>query len=111
MTRKEIKTLDKLYSIKVKSLAGYACQYCHRHQDTVWLNACHIIGRRNRTLRWDLENGISLCYSHHIAYDHHLPQHEDIRAMIGEKRIQRLIEKAREIKKTQDFEEIKSTLL
>jgi hypothetical protein len=29
------------------------------------LNAHHIFGRRNFSVRWDLDNGICLCVSHH----------------------------------------------
>ena len=110
MKKTDIKKLDKLWSLKVKERAKFKCEYCLAGEDKI-LNSCHIIGRRNRSTRWDLENGMCLCYSHHMAYDHHLPQHEDIRnEVIGQKRITRLTKKRNVIAKNQDYETIKEEL-
>lgn len=115
MTKKEIKALDTLWSEAVKLRAKYRCEYCGaagiKAGGNTWLNSCHIVGRRFRGLRWDIENGMSLCYVHHHAYDSHLPQHEDIRKeVIGEDRIKRLLEKKHPIAKYQDYEEIEKIL-
>lgn len=56
------KKLDNLWSEAVKIKAGNICEYCSR-KDT--LNSHHIISRANKTTRWDLENGVCLCVSHH----------------------------------------------
>lgn len=109
MKKSQIKKLDKIWSEKVKERAGYKCEYCLESHG--WLNSCHIIGRANRTLRWDLENGICLCYTHHKAYDTHQIEHENIRKIvIGENRIDSLIKKKQVIAKHQDYEEIKRLL-
>ena len=109
MKRSEINKLDKLWSEKVKERAGNKCEYCL--EENVWLNSCHIIGRANRATRWDLENGISLCFYHHRQYDTHGKEHENIRRIvIGEGRILRLEQKAHTIVKNQSFEEIKKSL-
>lgn len=61
MTKPEIKKLDKLWRDAIKS-RDEVCQVCG---GTSYLNAHHIIGRRNRNVRWDLDNGILLCSGCH----------------------------------------------
>ena len=110
MLKSQIKKLDKLWSEAVKMKANNRCEYCHKNN--IFLNSCYIIGRRYRTLRWDLKNGMCLCYIHHQAYDHHLPQHDDIiNTVVGKSRIENLKKQKEIVAKHQNFEEIKSTLL
>ena len=109
MKKSQIKLLDTLWSKKVKDRADHKCEYCLERE--VWLNSAHIIGRSYRTLRWDLDNGMCLCFNCHRAYDQHLPLAEQIRkVVIGEKRLKRLLKKKQIICKYQDFEKIKKTL-
>ena len=61
MTASEIKKLDKLWREAIKS-RDKSCQICG---SVAYLNAHHVIGRRNRNLRWDLDNGILLCSGCH----------------------------------------------
>lgn len=56
------KTLDGLWRIAVKKLAGDKCEYCGA---TKYLNAHHVFGRRNFAVRWEINNGVSLCAKHH----------------------------------------------
>ena len=58
MKKAEINKLDKLWREAIKKRDEF-CQLCHENSSR--LNAHHIIGRRNRNLRWDLNNGILLC--------------------------------------------------
>lgn len=111
MKKIEIKKLDAQWSLKVKELAGFKCEYCGALGIQVGgdkcLNSCHIVGRRNRSTRWLILNGMCLCYAHHMAYDHHLPQHEDIRKeVIGEERMQKLVVVARQIARNQEYKTI-----
>ena len=109
MKTKLIKSLDKLWSLKVKERAEFKCEFCL--EEGVWLNSAHIVGRRYRTLRWDIDNGMCLCYGCHRAYDEHQPQAEQIRRIvIGEERLERLLAKKQVIAKNQDYEEIKKAL-
>ena len=71
MKKSQIKILDSLWSKAIKERAGQKCEFCLR--EDLRLNSCHIIGRRYRGTRWDLQNGLSLCYSHHAEYDQHGP--------------------------------------
>lgn len=56
------KKLDEAWSKAVKKRAEWKCEVCGSEK---CLNSHHIVGRRNRTLRWDCRNGVCLCVSHH----------------------------------------------
>lgn len=54
--------LDEAWSKKVKEVAGNKCEYCGK---TAMLNSHHIFSRSNKSVRWDVENGVCLCVGHH----------------------------------------------
>lgn len=54
------KKLDVKWSEKVRSIGH--CEYCGKKEN---LNAHHIFSRNNKSVRWDLENGICLCAGCH----------------------------------------------
>ena len=54
--------LDDAWSELVKLRAGCQCEYCGK---TSPLNSHHIFSRSNRSVRWDVQNGICLCVAHH----------------------------------------------
>ena len=56
------KQKDTEWSKAVKERDGFKCQYCGK---TEYLNAHHIFSRSNFTVRWDLDNGITLCSGCH----------------------------------------------
>ena len=56
------KKLDKVWSELVKQQAGNKCEVCGKRE---YLNAHHIVGRRNLRLRWELYNGVCLCSGCH----------------------------------------------
>ena len=47
---------------------NYICEFCHTK--TNHTEAHHIIGKDNKSVRWDIQNGISLCYYHHRFWIH-----------------------------------------
>ena len=57
MLKREITKLDKEFREKVYGRDNGTCQYCGQ----VGSNCHHIVGRRNRSVRWFLPNGILLC--------------------------------------------------
>ena len=57
MKKAEIRKLDRMWSLKIRERDQNKCQVCGMEGN----NPHHIVGRRNRTLRWDLNNGITLC--------------------------------------------------
>ncbi|NMD00601.1 MAG: hypothetical protein GYA62_12905 [Bacteroidales bacterium] len=64
MTKKQIKKLDELWSFAVKERDGFKCKFPNCKTDK-YLNAHHIVKRQFKSLRWDLDNGITLCSGHH----------------------------------------------
>ena len=61
MARKQIsiKSLDAIWSRVVKILAGFKCEHCGRMD--IRLNSHHVFGRRAKSVRWDVKNGVCLC--------------------------------------------------
>ena len=58
------KKLDEAWSLSVKKRAGYKCEVCGVGESG-HLNSHHIVGRRNRMVRWDVRDGVCLCVKHH----------------------------------------------
>jgi len=55
---------DELWKQAILKRAGGKCERCG---STKIVQAHHIIPRTKWRLRYDLENGVALCYRHHIA--------------------------------------------
>ncbi len=55
------KKCDKLWSEIIKS--GGSCEICGQPVR----DSHHVIGRINLVLRWDLRNGVRLCFQHHTG--------------------------------------------
>jgi DNA-binding transcriptional regulator YiaG len=64
LTKQEIKILDTIWSYAIKERDGFKCRYTGCSQ-TKYLNSHHIIKRQFKALRWDIDNGITLCVGHH----------------------------------------------
>jgi 5-methylcytosine-specific restriction endonuclease McrA len=58
------KQLDDLWREAVYRNADMRCEYCGDFHAV--LNSHHIFSRSNRAVRWDEDNGICLCVSHHL---------------------------------------------
>ena len=56
------KKLDDAWSKAVKERDGWKCCYCGTDKN---LNSHHIYSRSKKSTRWELDNGITLCVSHH----------------------------------------------
>ena len=65
VTKKEMKELDDAWKKHVKERDKHTCQICNKKIEGKNCHAHHIIPRQVRTLRWDINNGITLCYPHH----------------------------------------------
>ena len=57
------KALDEAWSEAVKVAAGHACEYCGKEKN---LNSHHVYSRSKASTRWDIENGVCLCVTHHV---------------------------------------------
>lgn len=93
------KELDKYWSIVVKQRDGHECQVegCTKNN----VNAHHIFSRKNHSTRWDVSNGISLCFYHHMRWAH--VEYEQFRDFVinwmGKKPFEALKERAGRIEK------------
>jgi predicted restriction endonuclease len=54
---------DRDWARKVKERDGFVCVICGERER---LNAHHIIVRENHETKFDVENGLSLCPTHHF---------------------------------------------
>jgi 5-methylcytosine-specific restriction endonuclease McrA len=61
MTKKEITKLDKKFREMIYERDNGVCSYCGQRGN----NVHHIVGRRNRSLRWFPANGLVLCSGCH----------------------------------------------
>lgn len=100
--------LMALWSEAVKVRDGYKCIYCGKTSDEVRLNSHHVFSRRHNSVRYDLDNGITLCCGHHDLYPfsaHQSPAFTEwIIDYLGEKQYNELKERANQIKKWTAFE-------
>lgn len=60
------KRTDDQWAREVKERAGFKCEYCGKKDN---LNSHHIFSRSNRSVRWDLDNGVALCPGCHVFSD------------------------------------------
>ena len=66
MDKKKIRNEnDKLFSLIVKKRDNFTCQRCGKPGDQVH----HIFGR-GYAVRWNLDNGVCLCFTDHILGAH-----------------------------------------
>ena len=64
----------KEWSSAIKTRAKFKCEFCG--QPHKYLNSHHIIGKRYEPLRFNLDNGIALCPTHH-KYNYTISAHKN----------------------------------
>lgn len=57
--------LDTMWKTKVKKRDGFVCQICLKKVEKNNCHAHHILPRQMKKMKWDINNGITLCYNHH----------------------------------------------
>lgn len=103
------KYLDALWAQAVKARASGKCEMCRQTKER--LEAHHVIGRRNKTLRHIISNGCSLCHNHHrFAEQNGVAFAEWIIKSRGEKWWEDLQTYGREVKVFKDYTVIKTYL-
>lgn len=109
LSKPQIKMLDEIWAKAVKARAWGVCEYCLK--SNIRLEAHHVVGRRNMTLRHLVSNGVSLCHTHHrFAEQDSGKFHEWIIKKRGEKWWEELRVYGREIKIYKEFTIVKSYL-
>ena len=88
----EVKRLDALWSKAVIERDGRRCRYCKQSGN----QPHHIFSRRHRSTRWDVDNGITLCWHHHFHLAHGEPEmfREFLLKEIGEEMFEALKRRA-----------------
>jgi len=59
------KEMNDIWSLKVRERDNFTCQICGKKIEKQHAHAHHIIPRQFRGLRWEINNGITLCFVHH----------------------------------------------
>jgi len=60
-----LKKQDKVWREAVVKRDNYSCQVCNKKLKGINCQAHHILPRQFIDYRWDINNGITLCYYHH----------------------------------------------
>jgi len=59
------KEMDGIWAKKVFERDGHKCQVCMKILEGRNKHPHHVLPRQLKGLRWDVNNGITLCYYHH----------------------------------------------
>lgn len=75
--RIKISNLDKKFSFFIRSRDGWMCQRCFKKYipPTSGLHASHFWGRANKSVRFDPENVVSLCFGCHQHFTANPAEH------------------------------------
>lgn len=65
----KIDSLDSLFSRVIRSRAKNQCQRCLKWKEFSELQTAHCWGRRKKSVRWDLDNALALCFYCHKQID------------------------------------------
>jgi len=88
---------DAAFSEAIRLNKNHTCEHCGRQGRT---ECAHIVGRREKTLRWCADNALSLCHSCHRHFTENPLDFTDwLREHIGEGMLEILQEKRRGILK------------
>jgi len=89
---------DIWFSKAVRLRDGH-CQKCGKQDGT--LQCMHIVGRRNKAVRWSMDNALTGCYAcHHYFTANPMEFMDFLRGLYGDGHLDLLREKSRAILKT-----------
>lgn len=104
-----VSRLDAEFSRRIKERDGWRCRRCGTQyvEGSRGLHCAHIVGRRNRELRWDERNSVSLCASCHFwAHGNPIAFTDWLRKELGAAALRRLKRIAATPKKVRDTKRI-----
>ena len=74
MAKRKYDKQAKDWSVEVKKRDGFKCVICDTTRNLV---AHHLIPWEVEKYRFDVNNGITLCPSHHTRFSYHISPHSD----------------------------------
>ena len=91
-----IEKLDRLWSIAVRTRDRFQCQKSPCPAHGKYMHGAHIWERGNMLVRWDVDDGITMCYYHHLHWAHRKPLEfaEWIKERIGSRKYYALRKKS-----------------
>lgn len=98
MFRIKISLADKYFSLKIRSRDNWTCQRCHAEYEppTASLQCSHFWSRGNKSVRFDEENAVALCYGcHRILGSNPVLHREFFLERLGEEKFDALNFRAR----------------
>lgn len=72
--RINISPLDQLFSQFIRMRANNQCQRCGRWKEYSQLQCAHCFGRRKKSVRFDEDNALALCFPCHHIIDSEDPE-------------------------------------
>ena len=95
-----VRKADIEWAKKVKERDHFTCQRCGARHQGQGMHAAHIVSRRHRNTRHDLENGITCCFGCHMFLHQHPEEAiEFFMGWLGADKYEALRLRAQEVKK------------
>ena len=97
MIKIRIDPLDKLFSLYIRTRAGWKCEKCGTQYapPTAGLQCSHYVGRANQQTRYDDKNCSALCFHCHQYFTANPYEHTEwMRKKLGEKEFEALNRRA-----------------
>ena len=89
---------DSAFSTAVRMSRNHTCEHCQRTDGK--MEAAHIYGRANKSVRWDTMNILCLCFRCHLQFTANPLDFEDwLRSYFGDGYLEILNEKRHRIQK------------
>jgi predicted restriction endonuclease len=79
--------LDTAWRCAIRAKYDFKCSMCNEREG---LHAHHIISRKCKSTRWNLDNGLLLCAKHHNAHHHNAQTQYDMKQTKLYKELKRL---------------------
>jgi len=88
---------DNHFSKAVRTRDHFTCQFCGKEGN----EAAHIYGRAKKSVRWSMDNAVTLCNYHHRYFTAHpIDFYDWLRSYLGDGHLEILREKANSLLKT-----------
>lgn len=95
-----ITALDRMFSVYIRRRANWTCECCYKgfREGDGRLQCSHFHGRRKKSVRWDPDNCVALCFHCHQRFTENPMTHVSwMQRHLGEVRFQSLQVRANNI--------------